>query len=117
MSLLQKLLEKNTSSLLYIARNNCKIKGKIVEQDPLEKGIRKILNYGHTVGHAVEKISNYSLSHGESIAMGMMAAGRIAVELGYFKETSLKSQEELLIKAGLPTKIPEEITDDAIIEG
>jgi 3-dehydroquinate synthase len=113
---MQKLLEKNTSSLLYVARNNCTIKGKIVEQDPHEKGLRKILNYGHTVGHAVEKISNYCLSHGESIALGMMAAGRIAVKLGYFKETCLESQEELLVKAGLPIRIPEEISDEAIIE-
>jgi 3-dehydroquinate synthase len=113
---MDKLLEKNTSSLLYIAKNNCKIKGKVVEQDPHEKGFRRILNYGHTVGHAVEKISNYKLSHGESIAIGMMAAGRIAVKLGYFKEYSLKSQEQLLIKAGLPTKIPDEISDEEIIE-
>lgn len=113
---IEKLLQKNTSSLQYIARKNCEIKGRIVEQDPHEKGIRKILNYGHTIGHAIEKLSNYSLSHGESISMGMMAAGRIAVKLRYFSEADLNSQKELLIKACLQIKIPEEISDEEIIE-
>ena len=54
----------------------------MVEEDPFEKNKRRILNYGHTVGHAVEAASNYEMLHGEAIAIGIMAAGLIEIELG-----------------------------------
>lgn len=117
--------QKDPSFLLYIAKSNCRIKGKIVEIDPFEKGIRKILNYGHTAGHAIEKLSvdKYNrkesksyLSHGESIAIGMMIEARIAHILGYFSNEDLAKQEKLLLAANLPIKIPEQISNEEIIE-
>ncbi|MBI2129085.1 3-dehydroquinate synthase [Candidatus Woesearchaeota archaeon] len=110
------LLEKDKKSLLYIAMQNCRIKGNVVEQDPNEKGLRRILNYGHTAGHAIEKLSCFKLAHGESVSIGMMVAGRIANLLGYFSEPELAQQEKLLQRVGLPTEIPKEISNEEIIE-
>ncbi len=111
--------------LLEIARNNCRIKGSIVEIDQHEKGLRRVLNYGHTIGHAIEKLSvdrykrkesEVYLSHGEAVAIGMMVAGRISNSLGYFTQEELRKQEQLLSAVGLPIKIPPEISNEAIIE-
>lgn len=110
------VLAKDSTTLLTIARKNCKIKGEVVEIDPHEKGLRRILNYGHTVGHAVEKLSNFLIPHGYCVSIGMMVAGRIANELGYFQETDLIQQKELLSRVGLPITIPDSISDDRIIE-
>ena len=106
---------RDPDTWVYLAIQNCSIKGNVVEQDPDEKGLRRILNYGHTVGHSIEKLSNYEILHGYCVSIGMMVAGRIAMNYG-FSETDLKKQEDLLIKLGLPTKIPPEISDKDIIE-
>lgn len=117
--------ERSPEFLLQIARNNCRIKGNVVEIDPNEKGLRRILNYGHTAGHAIEKLSvdRYEkgesgsyLSHGEAVAIGMMVSGRIAAALGYLPAEDLARQERLLIAAGLRTTIPAEIPDDAVVD-
>jgi 3-dehydroquinate synthase len=110
------ILGRSPASSLYIATNNCRIKGTVVENDPHETGLRSILNYGHTAGHAIEILSGYELSHGEAIAIGMMVAGRIANRLGYFSQEDLESQAALLTAAGLPITIPEGISDASIIE-
>lgn len=120
------LMAKRTPEyLLYIAKNNCRIKGNVVKADPHEKGLRRVLNYGHTIGHAVEKLSvdkyarkesNSYLSHGEAIAIGMMVAGRIANRIGSFSQEELLEQERLLFRAGLPIKIPAEFSNEEIIE-
>lgn len=109
------VVDFHTESSLYIARNNCRIKGRVVEQDPEERGLRKILNYGHTIGHAIEALSGYRLLHGEAVAIGMMAAGRIANMLGHFSGADLERQMDLLIAYGLPVAIPPQLTDEAIV--
>jgi len=115
--LLPDLISKKKEALMHIAMKNCKIKGNVVEKDPKENGFRRILNYGHTVGHAIEKLSDYKLSHGECVSIGMMATGRIAIALHTgFNEDDLKEQKEILEKAGLPTTIPSEFSNDEIIE-
>ncbi|NUJ97269.1 3-dehydroquinate synthase [Candidatus Gracilibacteria bacterium] len=98
----------NNERETYIAQKNCKIKGNVVMQDPEEQGRRKTLNYGHTVGHAVESASNYTLPHGYCVAIGMQVAGRVATLLKTgFTNCDLDNQEKLLKKLGLPTTIPE----------
>lgn len=109
------VLERSSESSLYIAKNNCRIKGDVVEVDPHEKGLRRILNYGHTVGHAIEKLSDFELSHGEAVSIGMMVAGRIARNYG-FPDSDLERQEKLLKEVGLPTVIPNGIVNESIIE-
>ncbi len=103
------ILAGNTECLIQIANANCMIKGCVVEQDPEEKiGRRSILNYGHTIGHALEKLSEYTMKHGDAVSIGMSAAVRIAAALNVFSG-DIQMQDEILRKFGLPTKIPEEI--------
>ncbi|MCI0498963.1 MAG: 3-dehydroquinate synthase, partial [Planctomycetales bacterium] len=71
------ICSRDLSVLEQIALTNCRIKAAIVEEDPTEKNKRRILNYGHTIGHAVESASDYKLLHGECVAVGMIAAGKI----------------------------------------
>jgi len=84
-----------------------KVKATVVEKDAHETlGLRKILNYGHTMGHGLETLSNYRLLHGFAIAFGMRAAGRIAVEAGFLKKSDLDRQNRLLKKLGFPSRLP-----------
>ncbi|MEC4678271.1 MAG: 3-dehydroquinate synthase family protein, partial [Nitrospirota bacterium] len=84
------------------------IKAEIVQADEHEGGIRKILNYGHTIGHAVETLTGYrKVKHGEGVAMGMVAASRLAVDLGLLHEADVKRQVKLLTAFGLPTRLPD----------
>ena len=112
-----KILKKERKALIKITKDSCWIKGVVIEKDPYETGLRMILNYGHTAGHAIEKLSNYSLQHGEAISIGMMVAGRIAIALKTgFTKKDLERQESLLKKLNLPTKVPKNISTKRIIE-
>ncbi|HTL90247.1 MAG TPA: 3-dehydroquinate synthase [Leptolyngbya sp.] len=91
-------------------------KAHVVSKDEKESGLREILNYGHTIGHAIESLTNYrSINHGEGVAIGMMAAGLIAVEMGLWKQTECDRQKVLIEKAGLPTQIPEGVDRSEIL--
>ena len=82
------------------------IKAKIVEEDERDtKGIRIFLNYGHTIGHAVEAASGYRYSHGEAVAIGMVCANDIACNLAIFSRSLTRRIERLLVKIGLPVRI------------
>jgi shikimate kinase / 3-dehydroquinate synthase len=83
-----------------------RIKVAIVEEDPLEYGRRAVLNLGHTVGHALERLSNYRLRHGEAVAIGMVAAARLAAELGRADRLLAVRIEALLAAWGLPVHCP-----------
>lgn len=74
----------------------CKIKAGVVSKDEKETNLRAILNYGHTVGHAIESASNYRLSHGACVILGMMAEGWIAFRLGILQERDFERQSKLL---------------------
>lgn len=100
-----KILAKDYSSLEYIIFHSCRIKKEVVEKDPLEEGLRAILNYGHTIGHAVEKLMQYSLLHGECVALGMLSAGRIAVDRGLMSEKELEEMKKILSDYKLYRKI------------
>jgi 3-dehydroquinate synthase len=76
--------------------NCCKIKAEIISKDEREENLRSILNYGHTVGHAIEAASQYSIGHGEAIVLGMLAEGWIARELGFFGEDDFERQKVVL---------------------
>jgi 3-dehydroquinate synthase len=74
--------------LAQLVAHNVAIKAKVVEADPFEKGERAHLNFGHTFGHAIEGVSRYAYSHGESVALGMAAAARAAADLGMIDEAA-----------------------------
>jgi 3-dehydroquinate synthase len=83
------------------------LKARVVEQDELDKrGIRNVLNFGHTIGHALELSAEYALTHGEAIAIGMIAATRLARELGMVDETFAQRLQALFDRAGLPIRYP-----------
>lgn len=100
----------------YIAENNCQIKYKVVMQDEREAGLREILNLGHTVGRAIETVSDYNLLHGEAVAIGMVAQALLSESLGYMTEEQVARVIALLEKAGLPTTIPGYIDREELVQ-
>jgi 3-dehydroquinate synthase len=97
-------LEKK--ELTEIVRRGMAVKIKIIEEDPYEGGIRAALNFGHTIGHAVELVSGFDLLHGEAVAIGMVAETRLAEKLGIAERGLATLIAETLANLGLPTEIP-----------
>lgn len=103
--------------LEIVITRSCQAKAEVVSQDEKEAGLRAILNYGHTIGHAVESLTHYKqFVHGEAVAIGMVAAGKIAVTMGLWTQEEAQRQDALIAKAGLPTDIPEELKIEDILE-
>jgi len=106
----------DVSLLQEILQRSCQSKAEVVSKDEKELGLRAILNYGHTIGHAVESLTGYTtVLHGEAVGIGMVAASRIAVKLGLWDEDCDRRQLGLIQKAGLPTKLPTGINIDEIL--
>lgn len=118
-----KLLEENMDAvrsrdqalLIKLIETCCRIKKSIVEIDEREQGLRRILNFGHTLGHALEAVSDYTLSHGEGVALGMVAAAKMSVNLNHLPEKELIRIESMIEQAGLPTKIPASFVPEDVI--
>jgi 3-dehydroquinate synthase len=89
-----------------IVSRSVKIKAEVVGKDERDFGLRHILNYGHTVGHAIESTSHFEIEHGKAVALGMLAAGRLSNRLGMLGEDELFRLKSLIQKAGLPTELP-----------
>ncbi|MDJ0737704.1 MAG: 3-dehydroquinate synthase [Nostocaceae cyanobacterium] len=99
-----------------ILTRSCQAKADVVSKDEKEAGLRAILNYGHTIGHAVESLTGYTqVIHGEAVGIGMVAAGEIAVELGMWTQEEAQRQNILIQKAGLATQLPAGLDIEAII--
>ena len=94
-----KLYQKNKELLSSLIQKNAMLKAKVVVSDEFEKGDRKLLNFGHTLGHAIENM--YELSHGEAISIGMTYASLMSIVLKFFKNA--EAVVALLNKYGLPT--------------
>ncbi len=107
--------EKDPETLIYMIKKSCDIKRMVVEKDPKEKGDRALLNFGHTIGHAIEKYKNFELYHGECVALGCVAAAFIS-----FKRQLLSMEEyyeirDMFVPFGLPISVTD-IDPDKIIE-
>jgi len=113
---IEPLLSCDTAVLEHIASENCRIKAAVVAEDPTEQNKRRILNYGHTLGHAVETASAFSLLHGEAVAAGMIAAGMLEDAMGLVKDERLSRLRRLLEQLGQPTRIPKAISKAALID-
>ena len=110
---LAQLAEPRTSSII---RQAAAVKVAVVSQDEHERGLRMILNYGHTLGHALEAATGYgTLLHGEAVAIGMHAAAGIAVALGLFTPAERMRQQALLHTYGLPTAFPTSTDPQAVV--
>ena len=114
---INRVLALNPEALAHVVEVSCRVKAAVVEEDETEQGARAILNFGHTVGHAVESLTNYTaFNHGEAVAIGMAAASRLAVNLGLLKANAAKSIDQLLHSAGLPLRIPEHLNEQEMVE-
>jgi len=120
------ILQLDHTALLKIIADSCQIKTSVVEEDEKEVYLRAILNYGHTIGHAIETLTNYNkYRHGEAIAIGMLYATKIAVEIGLTNNKVYERQLSLIKRLGLPLTIdlkPGDIvktlyTDKKVISG
>ncbi len=107
--------EKQKEICTHIAEMNCKIKYEVVKLDEKETNLRQILNLGHTVGRAIETLSNYTLLHGEALAIGMASQVRIGQKLGYISEKEADRVIALYEKSGLSTTIPADITTEELV--
>ena len=87
---IEHVMERHDRALERIVAVTASIKASVVEEDEKDTGLRNILNYGHTVGHGVESASSFSLCHGESVSIGMVAAGHIALALGMVAPTEVE---------------------------
>jgi 3-dehydroquinate synthase len=97
-----KAIALDVDYLADLVAHNVAIKAKVVEADPFEKGERAHLNFGHTFGHAIESVSHYEYSHGESVALGMVAAARAGAQLKMIDDASRQRIEQLIKASGLP---------------
>jgi 3-dehydroquinate synthase len=113
---IEAILARDTDILETMAIHNCKIKGAVVELDPLEKNQRRMLNYGHTIGHAVEQASGYELLHGEAIAIGIIGAGLIEIETGLGTADRLKRIQTMLEKIDVPVTVPENLEEKKLVK-
>lgn len=100
-----KIIGREPAILDFIVRHCIRLKHEIVLEDERDFGRRRILNFGHTIGHAVEAGLGYSLPHGHCVAIGMAAAARISVRRGLLRENAALELENLLRRAGLPVSI------------
>lgn len=113
---IEKILENNIAACEYIAEKNCDVKYKVVMKDERESGLREILNLGHTVGRAIETVSDYKLLHGEALAIGMAAQVKLGNKLGFISTENMNRVIELYQRANLPVEIPEYIDKKALIK-
>ena len=107
------ICDRDVDTLLEMVEQSCKIKKSVVEKDPTEKGDRALLNFGHTIGHAIEKAKNFSLTHGECVALGAVAAAFISWKRELLSMEEYYEIRDMFVPFNLPISIeeldPEEI--------
>ena len=103
--------------LVEVITRNQAIKAAVVSADERESDVRAILNYGHTLGHAIEAVTGYSaVLHGEAVAMGMVAVAEMSSSLGLIDEALVARHRRLIERFGLPTQSPPGLSRDEIVE-
>ena len=108
---IKSLDDKALETLVY---GSARIKAEVVEKDERDFGLRNTLNFGHTIGHAIESISDFKVEHGQAVAIGMLAAAGIASKMGIFDRSELLRLREVIERAGLPTELPAFDAEDII---
>ncbi|MBM4260774.1 MAG: 3-dehydroquinate synthase [Deltaproteobacteria bacterium] len=115
---IDKLIALDHELLIHVIATSCAIKGRVVEQDEREDDYRAVLNFGHTLGHALEAATNYTqFLHGEAIGVGMAKATALSKRFGHCDETALERVCKLIAQAGLPLEIPASVTLQELIQG
>ena len=101
-----KAMKRDPKVLEQMIAKSCEYKAKVVERDEKESGARTLLNFGHTIGHAIEKATGYEIRHGEAVAIGMIAELEISRKEGMNDPCIAERLKSVLKSASLPTKIP-----------
>lgn len=110
----ENLLALDPESIQKAIYESCIIKKTIVEQDERESGKRHLLNFGHTIAHALETLTHYAIPHGEAVAIGILVEGHISVQLGHLDIYSLEQIRKVLKQYGLPLKLSFPVSEEAI---
>ncbi len=111
------LLARDQALLSDAIERSCQIKAQVVGADERERGVRALLNLGHTFGHAIETGMGYGeWLHGEAVAAGMVVAAELSVQLGWLDEGSLQRMQRLLERAGLPVQAPKSMAVERFFE-
>ena len=114
---LDAILNLDNTALTEIISQACINKAEIVAKDEKESGLRMVLNYGHTFGHALEAVTHYNrYRHGEAVSIGMNCAAQLAVNLGMFSKTDFQRQQTLLKRTRLPIAFPPDLTPEALCD-
>ena len=112
-----RLIELDRELLIHVITTSCSIKARVVEQDEREDDYRAVLNFGHTIGHALEAATEYrDFLHGEAVAIGMAKAAVISARQGFCEEQTVQRIHSLLEKTGLGTEVPKTILRDRLIQ-
>lgn len=98
----ERILAQEAGPLSHIIKRSCEIKAEVVSKDEREGGFRAILNFGHTLGHAIETHARYALRHGEAVAIGMVYASRLSHRMGHCGAAVPEKVEKLIRDYGLP---------------
>lgn len=109
------LLGGDRAATLHCVTRSVEIKSEVVTSDTHERGRRKILNFGHTLGHAVEQVSGYALLHGEAVAIGMVLEARLAERMKIAERGTTDIIHRMVAQAGLPTKPPASLAAGDIV--
>lgn len=113
---IEKILVNDKDACEYIAEHNCAVKYKVVMKDERESGLREVLNLGHTVGRAIETVSDYKLLHGEAVSIGLIAQARLGEKYGYISHDNVQRVISLCERAKLPVTIPDYIDKTALVK-
>jgi 3-dehydroquinate synthase len=115
-ALLPALLAGDAAATLELVARSVEIKSDIVRVDPHEAGRRKTLNFGHTIGHAIEQASGYALLHGEAVAIGMVLEARLAERIGVAERGTAREIERVVRAAELPVARPDSLGARILLE-
>ncbi len=112
------LLALDPEALTNAIRRSCELKAYVVQEDERESGLRAILNYGHTIGHLIERETGYAgIRHGEAVAIGMVLAARLAVRLGMLDPAEAGRIRRMVVDFGLPAAVPPRLDADRMLSG
>lgn len=112
----ERILARDPAVVAELIAWNCRIKADLVARDEREESVRANLNYGHTIGHAAEQLTDFALRHGEAVALGIVAENAIAVARGMADPAAAQRVDDLLARLGLPTRLSRQLDPHAVIE-
>lgn len=109
-----KIQKRNLDTCLSMILRSDEIKQDVVEKDPTEQGDRALLNFGHTLGHAIEKYMDFQMLHGHCVGLGLLAAVRISVKRGYLTQAQEQEIRKLLLTFHMPVSVSHISVDDVL---